>query len=540
MKPNSLSLALKFSIAVTMLIIISMLGVATLIINYQKEALKQNTFENNIAMTKNLAHDAAEPLLIFDPLRLNELVATLSEANSSAYAMIIDREGQIVAHTKRSLLGSRITENENHELIRHLSKGENFVREYIYENEPVREFSHPISIGSEVLGLATVAFSVSTIDMLIGESLEKLKEYIYMITALMLLTGIAGAFIVSNYLTKPLKRLKDRMLDVQSGNLDVQVENPGIVKCWERLNCEKKDCPSFGRTRCWAIAGTFCRGEVQGVFAQKIGDCRNCVVYKESCGDEIQELVEVFNQMLKDLKFNLDQLEKVNSEKAHMERLSALGEMASTVAHETKNPLNAIKIATTYLKNNFHGEILSEFLTIIEEEVTRLNEISYSFLSFSKPPPLNLKPCNINAVIETTVNLIRQEATERNIEIIVLKDENLPLIPCDFSSIKQAVLNLLINAMDVSQAGDTISITTEAVDSHLHIAIQDTGKGIKDEDIGNIFKPFYSTKTRGAGLGLSIVERIVKEHGGEIRVDSVIGKGTKFTIKMMLYEHAKT
>ncbi|MBI5076352.1 MAG: HAMP domain-containing protein [Nitrospirae bacterium] len=534
-----MSLALKFSIAVTVLIILSMSAVATLIITYQKEALGQSAFESNLAMSKNLAHDAAEPLLMFDPLRLEELVKTVQEATSCRYALIVDEKGTIVAHTQRDRLGSTIPEKDRPDMLRRSTDMKALVKEQITDTEPVKEFSHPIMIGSEGLGMATVAYSRKDMEAVIEERMSRLKKYIYMITGIMLLAGIAGAFIVSHYLTKPLKRLKDRMLDVQSGNLDVEVENPRLIKCWERLDCAKKDCPSYGGVRCWAVAGTFCHGEVQGSFAQKIGDCRKCVVYQESCGDEIHELVEVFNQMLKDLRYNLQELEKVNSEKARMERLSALGEMASTVAHETKNPLNAIKLAASYLKNNFQGELLTEFLGIIEEEASRLNEISSNFLGFSKPAPLNLKRCSINAIVDATVDLIRQEATDRNIEIIVLKDENLPLMPCDFSGIKQALLNLLINAMDASTAGDTISVSTEAAKGVASLIVQDTGKGMSAEETEKVFKPFFTTKTRGAGLGLAIVDRIIKEHGGEIEVDSVPGKGTKFTITMKAREYAK-
>jgi two-component system sensor histidine kinase HydH len=539
MRPRSLSLALKFSIAVTLLIVLSMSAVATLIITYQKEALSQSAFESNLAMSKNLAHDAAEPLLMFDPLRLDELVRTVQEATSCRYAMIIDKDGTIVAHTMRDRLGSTITERESLEMISRSFDLKDLVKEHISDNEPVKEFSHPIKIGSEGLGMATVAYSLKAMEDVIEGRLSSLKKYIYMITGIMLLAGIAGAFVVSNYLTKPLKRLKDRMLDVQSGNLDVEVENPRLIKCWERLDCAKKDCPSYGGDRCWSVAGTFCHGEVQGSFAQKIGDCRKCVVYQESCGDEINELVEVFNQMLRDLRYNLQELEKANSEKARMERLSALGEMASTVAHETRNPLNAIKLAASYLKNNFQGELLTEFLGIIEEEAARLNEISSNFLDFSKPAPLNLKQCSINAMVEATVKLIRQEATERDMEVIMLTDDNLPLVLCDYSRMKQALLNLLINAMNASRAGDTISIITEAGKGVVSIIVQDTGKGMSSEEIEKIFKPFYGTKTRGAGLGLAIVDRIIKEHGGEIEVDSMPGKGTKFIMTMKVPEYAK-
>lgn len=539
MKPSRLSLGFKFSVAVALLIMLTMIGVATLIINYQKESLRQNTSESNLAMTRNLSHDAEGPLLIFDPLRLNELVTTARDATSCAYALIADREGTVVAHTRRAFLGTGLSEQSSSELITTLTAGTESVREYLWERELIKEFAVPIRIGSETIGIAAVGYSVRATDAAIEARLARLKRSIYLITGIMLLAGIVGAIGVSRLLTKPLTRLKETMLDVQTGNLGVEVENPGIVRCWVRLGCDRKDCPSYGKTRCWAIAGTFCHDRVQGAFAQKIGDCRKCVVYQESCGDEIHELIEVFNQMVKDLRHNLRELEKANVEKARLERLSALGEMAATVAHETKNPLNAIRLAASYLKDNFQGDILTEFLSIIEQEVLRLNDITSGFLGFSKPAPLKVKPRDINAIVKSAVELIRQEATERNIEVVVLTDEHIPPVPCDFSQLKQALLNILINAMDASGAGGAITVTTEPAGGRMKIAVRDTGKGIRPEDVANIFKPFYTTKTRGSGLGLAIVERIVKEHEGDISVESAAGNGAKFTITLPV-EHAGT
>jgi signal transduction histidine kinase len=145
---------------------------------------------------------------------------------------------------------------------------------------------------------------------------------------------------------------------------------------------------------------------------------------------------------------------------------------------------------------------------------------------------------DINALVKSTVELVRQEATDRNIEVIILTDEHVPPVQCDFSRMKQALLNLLLNAIDASTAGNTIIITTEAAGARMNLSVQDTGRGILPEEIENIFKPFYTTKTRGSGLGLAIVDRIVKEHQGEIAVESTVGKGTKFTMVIPVYEHA--
>ena len=536
---NRLSLGLKFSLAVTVLIVLTMTGVAWLVISNQREALRESIAQSNLTMTRNLAHDAEAPMLVFDPLRLDELVTTVLDATACSYAMITDRDGRIVAHTKRSLIGSQVPAADGAASRGPLPPGREIVRERSIESEQVKEFTVPIAIGSEFLGAATVAYAAPTTDAAIERDLSRLRRSIVLITGVVLLFGIAGAFGVSTLMTRPITRLKQKMQDVQAGNLNAEVENPRIVSCRERLNCDKTECPAYGRTRCWAVAGTFCHDTVQGQFAQKIGDCRKCVVYRESCGDEIGELVEVFNQMVKDLQHNLAQLETANTEKTRMERLSALGEMASTVAHETKNPLNSIRLATSYLKKNFQGEILTEFLEIIEQEVARLNELTTGFLGYSKPAPLKLKPCDINAVVRSTVDLVRQEATDRNRELVVLTDDHAPPVGCDISQMKQALLNLLVNAMDATGEGSTITVTTEAERGRMRISVQDAGAGIPQEQLEKIFKPFYTTKTRGAGLGLAIVERIVKEHGGEIRVASGLGKGTTFTIDLPVHAYAK-
>ena len=539
MRPNRLNLGFKFSIAAAVIIGITMLAVATLVVQYQRESLRQNTAASNLAMARNLAHDAAEPLLVFDPLRLDELVNTLHGIAPAAFVLIADSSGTIVAHTKRSSLGLTVADQQElRGLSDAIAAGKELVREYSSGDGLIKEFSVPITVGNKVLGIATIGTALSTVDAAIEERLQSLKQYLFMIIGIMLAGGIGGAIAVSNYLTKPLRRLKDRMVDVQTGNLEVEADNPRIVRCWERLGCDKRDCPSYGKLRCWAIAGTFCHDTVQGAFAQKIGDCRKCVVYRESCGDEIRELVEVFNQMVKDLRFNLQELKKADAEKARLERLSALGEMAATVAHETKNPLNSIRVATSYLKKNFHGEILAEFLTIIEEEVMRLNDITSNFLGFSKPAPLVFKPGDINAIVRQTVELIRQEATDRNIEVILVTDEHVPVMPWDHSAMKQALLNLLLNALDASREGDAITISTETAGDRLRISVQDTGAGIAKEILAHIFKPFYTTKTRGSGLGLAIVDRIVKEHKGSIAVQSETGKGTQFTIELPMHDHA--
>jgi signal transduction histidine kinase len=328
-------------------------------------------------------------------------------------------------------------------------------------------------------------FSKERITGLIAESIMGLKHYIFIISGIILLVGVGGAVLLAKVLTTPLRNLKGKMERVRSGDLDVTAN---------------------------LIPADYYTG------------------YPTVRGDEISELIETFNDMVVRLRDSLEELDKSNREKARFEKLSALGEMSMTVAHEVKNPLNAIRGAVSYLKDNFEGEVLREFLSIIEEETARLNEIVTQYLVFSKPTPLKLQNSDLNRAVTDVVNLVRQEATENNIEMVMHIDETANPFRFDPQQMKQALLNILINALDATRPGDTIRITTAARDGHFDVIIQDTGQGISEETLAEIFKPFYTTKTRGSGLGL------VRDHHGEIFVKTDQGKGTEFIISLPM-EH---
>lgn len=332
--------------------------------------------------------------------------------------------------------------------------------------------------------------------------------------------------------TKELQSLREKMIALQAGNFNVEAENPKVVKCWEKLGCEKKDCPAYGKLRCWSIAGTSCHGEVQGEFAQKLGDCRKCVVYKESCGDEISEFVEVFNQMVKDLKFNLAKQEKGDKERAKTERREELGNMIAAVAHETRNPLHSIGIAASYLKKNFHGELVTEFLDVIEDEVKKLNTLTSIFLSFSNPVPLAIESCDLNAIVRTTTAEFKNLRDRGETSIRLELEDSLREIPCDVARIAEALTKLLENSAEAAPAGDEIIVRTATEKEGVSLSVQDHGSGITQEEQENIFKPFYTTKINGPGLGLSIVERTIRELNGSITIVSQPGKGSTFTISL--------
>ncbi len=333
---------------------------------------------------------------------------------------------------------------------------------------------------------------------------------------------------------RELKELKEKMEAFRAGDLAVEADNPHIVKCWERLGCDRKDCPAYGRLRCWSIAGTYCRGAVQGTFAQKLGDCRQCVVYRESCGDEIGELLEAFNQMVKDFRFSLHEREQDIRRQQEDEQRHAMEEMVAALAHETRNPLHSIGMAAAYLKKHFRGELLTEFLSIIEEEVRKLNDLTSLFMSFAHPPPLCLAPCRPNELVAEVAGELRAAVAGRGVRVEVDLDPAVGQVVSDRARLREALDKLAENAREAVADRGRIRLATGQDGGWLRLVVADDGPGIADGERDRIFRPFYSTKLHGPGLGLTIVERIARELRGRVEVGSAPDGGAVFTLVLPL------
>ncbi len=219
------------------------------------------------------------------------------------------------------------------------------------------------------------------------------------------------------------------------------------------------------------------------------------------------------------------------------ERLSALGQLAAGVAHEIRNPLNAISMASQRLKRDFipadaHKE--REFQTItgvIRDEIRRLNGIIEEFLTFSRSRRLDLREYPVTDVLQKIVNLLREETAAKGIVLETRWSEPSPVIPMDMDKLQQALLNFIKNAVESISGGGrvTLSVSPEKK-GWIKISIVDTGCGMTAEEMEHIFSPEYTTKEKGLGLGLPLSHEIIRGHGGEIRVTSRKDEGTTFEI----------
>jgi two-component system sensor histidine kinase HydH len=224
-----------------------------------------------------------------------------------------------------------------------------------------------------------------------------------------------------------------------------------------------------------------------------------------------------------------DRQRQANDSLRRAERLKTLGEMAAGMAHEVKNPLAAIRSSAQMLTGRLSGKE-AELAQIVVSEVDRLNRVVNEFLDYARPAPLKREPVLLSGLMDSCLELLAPVVKQAGVAVRRAYPEHEHKVNADPGRLRQVFLNLLLNAVQAMHAGGELALDLKQVSGGTRVVVRDSGPGIPADKLRQVFEPFFSTKPGGTGLGLPIAQRIVSEHGGQLLLESMSGKGTTATV----------
>jgi signal transduction histidine kinase len=252
--------------------------------------------------------------------------------------------------------------------------------------------------------------------------------------------------------------------------------------------------------------------------------------------DEIGDLGRNFNQMVEQLRESRVEIERLHrTQMSRAEHMATLGEMATGLAHEIRNPLAGIAGVIEIIGRDLPDTSPARAVVKdVRQEIARINRIVTDLLQTARPHPPKVHKSDLNTTVEHAVMLGRQQGLSKSVEIALHKDPSLPEIEHDSDQIHQVMLNLLLNALQAIDQNGKIAVAIELRGENAVVEVADNGRGISPDHLPNIFRPFFTTKGDGTGLGLSLARRIIEDHQGRIDVTSAVGKGTTFAVVLPL------
>mgnify|MGYP005851065635 CR=1 FL=1 len=481
--------------------------------------------------------DANEILEFRKSIGIGRLMQEIGENEGIEYIVLQDDQGLVVASKNikqmRKISGDSFLENA-------LQKGISDTRIYSYNGKDVLEVVNPFPIDEKNYGLFRIGLSMKEAKAANIRSIQRL--IIISLVALVVTLALLG-FLLVNQNYSLLNKSYERIQSYTGAVLESIADGIIVADKNKNISVFNKSAGDILNVSAIDFAGksiSCLSHEIQKVFDDS---------YEADWSEHVLEIALKSNQRILSINISrtikLDDIliiavirdvteERVLEENIkRTEQLTAMGKLASAVAHEVRNPLNAISMTAQRLDREFNPKDnesgYHEMTQMIKSESLRINKIIEEFLKFARPPKLNLQAIDIEQLLNEIIPIIKPQA-EHNHIIIQNNYLNLGLWSVDKEQMKQVMLNLLLNGIEAMPNGGELSIESWKEDNGLFIEITDTGNGIPDDILPRIFDLYFTTKDTGTGLGLSIVQRVVAEHGGWIKVVNRQRAGTSFKI----------
>ncbi len=250
-------------------------------------------------------------------------------------------------------------------------------------------------------------------------------------------------------------------------------------------------------------------------------------------GDEVAELGDVFNRMMKELEAAREREELQRAQLAHTEKMAAVGTLAAGVAHEVNNPLSGVLASIENMRDNPDDEEMRDrYLQLITDGLKRIERTVANLLDFARPREIKLEPTSVNHNLQHVVELVGYQLRASGVEVEMDLDPSPAVVEADHFQMEQLFLNLVLNALDAMKGGGELYLRTRVRGGKMIAEVRDTGHGIPADIRDRIFDPFFTTREvgEGTGLGLAVTGSIVAAHGGTIEVESSVGRGTTFRV----------
>jgi signal transduction histidine kinase/ActR/RegA family two-component response regulator len=517
-------LRFKFIITFSLLILLTSVLLSVFLIRKQSDLIRNELWKKGGYLVKNLASSSEYGVLVEDTLLLHKLIQGALEDEDIAYIIIQDKENHILISSDKGVL-VKFPLKQKEMLIKNASEREElFKQSFILQKTGVEfiDFSFPVtthkaiksdemvSLGLMIEGdhsremiekIGTVRVGITTEKMI--KKIGEMKRIVLLLTLQIVGLGVFLAFILVRIIIGPLERLAQATKRVAAGDFSLEVE----VKQKDEI------------------------GELANAFNLMTRNLRKL----------IEEIEEYNRNLEKKVEERTKKLEEAQAILIQSEKLSAIGQLISGVAHELNNPLaSVIGFSQLSLGTEANPKTIS-YLKKICSEADRCAKIVNNLLTFSRKSKAEKQPVGVNGIIERTLDLMSYQLQVNNIKIIKDLDAELPKTLGDFHQLQQVFLNIVNNAfqamMEKSKQGN-ITVRTRRIENIIFIEFTDTGPGIPKESLNKIFDPFFTTKEigKGTGLGLSISYGIIKEHGGNIYALSEPDKGATFVIELPIME----
>ncbi len=487
------------------------------LISQNKKNLMSNAIEYTSSYSDLVKKSVHYNMLTFNRVPIQHTIEGIGSSEGIRRIRIFDSRGTVFYSSRRQEIGTFVdrtsfacagchsnpekpvaTLMNNRQWVTYTSKDGHRILTYVdpIYNEPscYTAACHVHLSGQKVLGILDTDFSLSSLDKKIDVQTIEMTAYAM---SLMIVSSLIIYLVLRQFILKPVSTLSDGMKKVSAGNLEQKV----VIESEDEIG---------------VLAATF------NLMTKDLEAAR------EKADSWAQTLESEVAKKVAELKKSQDKLFQA-------EKLASLGRLTADVAHEIRNPLTAVGGFAHRLYKIVDGEKQKEYAEIVITEVDRLEKILKDVLTFSRDARSHLERRPLEEAVHEVIKVYEGICREQSIEVDVQIAENLPPVLIDKDQVKQALTNLVTNAMDAMQQGGTLTISEghEEINdvTYVFLRVSDTGPGIPEEKLPLIFEPFFSTKEiHGTGLGLSITRKIIEEHGGLIKAESAGGKGATISL----------